>query len=54
MFGAVRLTKNPDIDKYGYFGYGIGFNRKSSFSFPGGRLGQNVIMFEMYRLLLFM
>ena len=45
MFGAVRLTKNADIDKYGYSGYGIGFNRKSSFSFPGGRLGQNVIMF---------
>ena len=47
MFGAVRLTKNADIDKYGYSGYGIGFNRKSSFSFPGGRLGQNVIMFRV-------
>ena len=47
MFGAVRLTKNADIDKYGYSGYGTGFNRKSSFSFPGGRLGQNVIMFRV-------
>ena len=47
LFGAVTLTKNADIDKYGYSGYGIGFNRKSSFSFPGGRLGQNVIMFRV-------
>ena len=45
MFGAVRLTKNTDIDKYGYSGYGIGFDRKSSFSFPGGGFGQNVIIF---------
>ena len=44
MFGAVRLTKNTDIDKYGYSGYGIGFDRKSSFSFPGGGFGQNVII----------
>ena len=27
-FGAVTLTKNADIDKYGYFGYGIGFDRR--------------------------
>ena len=26
-------------------GYGIGFDRKSSFSFPGGGFGQNVIIF---------
>ena len=45
LFGAVRLTKNTDIDKYGYSGYGIGFDRKSSFSFPGGGFGQNVIIF---------
>ena len=35
-FGTVTLTKNADIDKYGYFGYEIGFDRKSTFSFPGG------------------
>ena len=23
---AVTLTKNPNIEKYGYSGYGIGFN----------------------------
>ena len=33
FFGAVTLTKNIDIDKYGYSGYGIGFDRKSSFHF---------------------
>ena len=29
LFGAVTLTKNADIDKYGYSGYGIGFDRRS-------------------------
>ena len=45
LFGAVMLTKNADIDKYGYSGYGIGFDRKSSFSFPDGGFGQNIIIF---------
>ena len=45
MFGAVRLTKNADIDKYHFSGYGIGFDKRSSFSFSGGGFGQNVIMF---------
>ena len=40
LFGAVTLTKNTDIDKYGYSGYGIGFERRSSFSFPNGGFGQ--------------
>ena len=39
LFGAVTLTKNADIDKYGYLCYGIGFDRKSSFSFPGRGFG---------------
>ena len=39
------MTKNADIDKYRYSGYGIGFDRKSSFSFLGGGFGQNVIIF---------
>ena len=41
------MTKNADIDKYGYSGYGIGFERRPSFSFPGGGFGQNVIMFAV-------
>ena len=45
LFGAVTLTKNADIDKYGYSGYGIRFDRRGSFSFPGGGFGQNVIIF---------
>ena len=31
LFGAVTLTKNADIDKYGYSGYGIRFDRRSRF-----------------------
>ena len=45
LFGAVTLTKNADTGKYGYSGYGIGFDRKSSFSFPGGGFGQNILIF---------
>ena len=45
MFGAVRLTKNADVDKYQYLGYEIGFDRKSSFSFPNGEFGSNVVIF---------
>ena len=35
LFGADKLTKNADIDKYGYSGYGIGFDRHGSVLFPG-------------------
>ena len=45
LFGAVTLTKNADIDKYGYSGYGIGFDRRSSFSFLSGGFGQNILVF---------
>ena len=45
LFGAVTLTKHVNIDKYGYSGCGIGFDRKGSFSFPSGGYGQNVIIF---------
>ena len=33
LFGAVSLTKNADIDRYKYSGYGIGFDRHGKFSF---------------------
>ena len=39
------MTKNADIDKYKYSGYGIAFDRHGSFSFPVTRLGRNVITF---------
>ena len=45
FIGAVNLTKDADIDKYGYSGYGTGFDRRSNFSFPGGGFGQNVLIF---------
>ena len=34
LFGSVALTKNADLDKYKYCGYGIGFNFRSKFSLP--------------------
>ena len=45
FFGAVTLTKNADVDKYRYSGYGIGFDRRSSFSFSSGGFGQNILIF---------
>ena len=45
LFGAVTLTKNADIDKYKYSGYGIGFDRGGSVSFPGVGFSSNVIIF---------
>ena len=44
LFGAVSLTKNVDIDRYKYSGYGIGFDRHGEFSFGNG-LGKNCIIF---------
>ena len=46
LFGAVTLTKSADIDRYGYSGHGIGFDRRSSFSFPSGGFGHNVSIFR--------
>ena len=48
LFGAVKLTKNTDIDKYKYSGYGIGFDSRGICSFPSGGFGQNVIIFGAY------
>ena len=50
LFGAVKLTKNRDIDKYQYSGYGIGFDSKGTFSqgtfsHLTGSFGQNPIIF---------
>ena len=44
LFGAVRLTKNADMDQYKYSGYGIGFERGDEFSFGNG-LGKNCTIF---------
>ena len=45
LFGAVSQTKNADIDKYKYSGYGIGFERHRSVSSPGIGLGRNLLIF---------
>ena len=45
LFGAVTLVKNSDFSKIGNTGYGIGFDRGTTFSFPGGGFGHNVLMF---------
>ena len=43
-FGAVKLNKNPGVDKYKYCGYSTGFDRKEKFSFGDG-FGHNTIFF---------
>ena len=45
LFGTATMTKIFDIEKHGCSGYGIGFDRRSTFSFPGGGFGQNVLTF---------
>ena len=46
LFGAVKLTKNNDINEYKYLGYGIGFDSKETFSHPNiGGVCQNVKIF---------
>ena len=44
LFGAVKLTKNSDIGKYKYSGYGIGFDGRRFYSI-GNEIGRNVIIF---------
>ena len=46
MEQLVSLTKNADIDKYKYYGYGIGFD--IHFSHSGGGTSRNVMIFGAY------
>ena len=41
----IKLTKNADVEKYKYSGYGIGFDSRGRFSHPSGRDDKNVINF---------
>ena len=45
LFGAVKLTKNADIEKYKYSGYGIGFDGHRFYSHPSAGTGRNLIIF---------
>ena len=44
LFVAVKLTKHVDVDLYKYLGYGIGFDRKRSYSIVN-EVGRNIIIF---------
>ena len=41
LFGTVRLTKNADIDKYKYLGYGIEFDARGTYFLMA-------VLFKMY------
>ena len=45
LFGAIKVTKNADVNKFKYSGYGIGFDGKGVFSHPTGSFGNNAIIF---------
>ena len=45
MFGAVKVTKIADVDKYKYSGYSIGFDSKGSYTHPDGGYCKSVIIF---------
>ena len=45
LFGSVKLTKNADLDKHKYRGYGIRFDSHSESSLPDGSMAKNVIIF---------
>ena len=45
MFGAAKLTKNADPNKYKYSGYDIGFDSRSEFLLPDSSMDKNVIIF---------
>ena len=45
LFGAVKITKTTDVDKYKYSGYGIGFDGRGAFTHPNGSFGNNAIIF---------
>ena len=46
LFGAVKLTKNAENDKYKYSPYGNGFDRRGFYS-SGNEIGRNVIIFGL-------
>ena len=45
LFGAINITRNSDIDKYKYSGYGLGFDSKRVFSHPTGSFDNNAVIF---------
>ena len=45
LFGAIKISKNSDMSKYNYSGYGIGFHSGGTFLHPTGSFGNNAIIF---------
>ena len=45
LFGAVKITKNADIEKYNYSGYGIGFDSQGFYNHSSRGIGRDVIIF---------
>ena len=47
LFWSVKLTKNADLEKYKYSGYGIGLNSRSEFSLTGDGMGKMLLFLEL-------
>ena len=45
----MKLTKNANPDKYGYIGYGIGFDARLQFLWYDGSWGRSVVIFGAYK-----
>ena len=45
LFGASKIAKNSDVNKYKNSAYGIGFDSKETFSHATGSFGNNAIIF---------
>ena len=45
LFGAVKVTKHSDVDKYNYSGYGTCFDSRRTFSHSDGTTARNLIIF---------
>ena len=46
-FGSVKLNENPDLDKYKYSGYDIGFYPCSKFSYTDRSKGKMSLFLEL-------
>ena len=51
LFRSVKLTKNADLNKYKYTGYGIGFDFRLEFSFTDGSYGTKYHFWSLYELI---
>ena len=45
LLWAVSITKNANLDKNRYSGYGLGFDRIGVYLLPDGSFGRNVVVF---------